>query len=67
MLYYEELTEEMAAAIRRDRERGITPAVGTPDAAALRRTPDAADKTDLLRSPFVRDVDRILHCPFYNR
>ena len=67
MLYYEKLSEEMAARIRRDRENGTLPTVGTPDAAALRRRPEDGDTADLLRSPFVRDVDRILHCPFYNR
>ena len=67
MLYYEKLSEEMAARIRRDRENGTLPTVGTSDAAALRRRPEDGDTADLLRSPFVRDVDRILHCPFYNR
>lgn len=67
MLYYEELSEEMAARIRRDRENGTPPTVGTPNAAAHRRYPDERDATDPLRGPYVRDVDAILHCPFYNR
>lgn len=67
MLYYETLSDEMTARIRRDRENGTLPAVGTPDTAALRRYPEEGDTTDPLRGPYVRDVGRILHCPFYNR
>ena len=67
MLHYEELSEGIAARIRRDREGGTPPAVGTPNSAARRRHPDPRDTADLLRGPYVRDVDAILHCPFYNR
>ena len=67
MLYYETLSEGVAARIRSDRENGTRPAVATPDHAALRRRAEAADTTDPIRTPFVRDIGRILHCPFYNR
>ena len=36
------------------------------DAHALRRDP-THDRPSVIRSPFIRDCDKIMHCPFYNR
>lgn len=36
------------------------------DESAIRRD-GARDKATAIRPPFVRDCDKILHCPFYNR
>lgn len=32
----------------------------------LRRNPDF-DKSTVIRPPFVRDIDKIIHCPYFNR
>ena len=36
------------------------------DSNATRRD-NTHDKPDAVRTPFIRDADKILHCPFYNR
>ena len=66
VLKYESLSAEMTARIERDRRTGDLPPVAFDDAAAVRRDPDH-DRATLLRPPFVRDIDKILHCPYYNR
>lgn len=42
-------------------------ALGTPDQAALRRTLEARDEPTPLRPAFLRDTEKILHSPAYNR
>ncbi len=39
----------------------------TPDAAALRRDPAERDQDSALRPAFVRDAEKIMHTPAYNR
>lgn len=36
------------------------------DSNAIRRD-NTRDNSDAVRTPFIRDSDKILHCPFYNR
>ena len=32
----------------------------------VRRNPEK-DKANIIRTAFIRDCDKIIHCPFYNR
>ena len=64
MLHYESLSREIEQEIR-NRPNALSP-FDCRDETALRREP-GRDKPDALRPPFVRDGDKILHCPFYNR
>ncbi len=66
MLKYEPLSATMNARIERDRQQGTVPPFAFADSGAVRRDPDH-DRPTLLRPPFVRDIDKILHCPYYNR
>ena len=66
-MQYESLTPALSARILADRAAGKDRGFATPDAAARRRREDGRDAATLLRSPFVRDIDKILHCPFYSR
>ena len=66
MLEYEILPEELEAQILRDREEGTMPDFAFRDKDAIRRDPKK-DIPTALRPPFVRDIDKIMHCPFYNR
>ena len=67
LLYYETLSPETEEKMRRDeRSRALSP-YAAPDEAALRRRDLVTDRPNVWRTPFIRDVDKILHCPFYNR
>ena len=67
MVHYDVLSKGMEDRIRRDRERGTMPRLAFDDKNALRRYEDESDIPSLLRSPFIRDIDKIMHCPYYNR
>lgn len=67
MLQYESLSPAVEERLLRDRREGRMPAVGTCEEAACRRHDEERDRGTVLRGPFVRDIDKILHCPFFNR
>ncbi|MBQ2695808.1 MAG: HD domain-containing protein [Clostridia bacterium] len=66
MLKYESLSPEMEERILTDREQNTLPAFGFCENDVIRRNPDR-DKASLLRPPFIRDIDKIMHSPYYNR
>ena len=63
---YLKLSENIQERIIKDREQGIVSSCYTGNEAAIRRRMDW-DKNTLLRPAYVRDVEKIMHCPFYNR
>lgn len=65
MLKYERLSDEVSAQIQIDRERH-TPTPAFDEANVIRRD-NGRDKANLIRTPFIRDIDKIMHCPYYNR
>lgn len=66
MLRYESLSEETIDKIEHDRKKGILSEFAFDEKNAVRRDP-SHDKPNILRSAFIRDTDKILHCPYYNR
>lgn len=66
MLKYESLSPEISKRIEEDRLNGTTPNFAFDNNKALRRDSER-DKATVLRPPFVRDIDKIMHCPYYNR
>jgi dGTPase len=65
-MYYEKLSQETENKIMYDRTHGTLPRVAFISPLALRRDKDH-DQATILRSAFVRDAEKILHCPYYNR
>lgn len=65
-LKYDKLSEEMQKQILQDREKGLVNPYRCHDFMAVRRDM-GHDKPNLWRPPFVRDTEKILHLPFYNR
>lgn len=67
MANYENLSSELEQRIKKERQdRSFLP-VAFRDENAIRRKDNPHDKSNVLRSAFVRDVDKILNCPYYNR
>ena len=64
---YEKLSPEMTHRIAQDRLNGIRPPVGFADKDIQRRRQVKSDLPTLWRPAFVHDIDKILHCPYYNR
>ncbi len=71
-LNYHSLSRELQERILEDRNKTEGPMAGGkspwrfPDEKAVRRDPDR-DKASLWRPAFVRDTEKILHLPTYNR
>ena len=66
MLNYENLSEETSLRIRKDREDHVINLAAFDETKVIRRN-NAKDKASLIRTAFIRDIDKIVHCPYYNR
>ncbi|MBP3667634.1 MAG: HD domain-containing protein [Clostridia bacterium] len=64
---YEVLSAEMTERIRSDRESHTFPAVAFADSGVIRRRNLVKDRGSVWRPTFVHDIDKIMHCPYYNR
>ena len=63
---YEKLSPEITERIREDIKNGTRPNFAAKCDAAVRRNPDS-DKESVWRSAYMRDADKIMHSPYYNR
>ena len=64
---FEKLSPEMTERIRRDRASGESPCAFDPS-MTVRRSPLPDDGgASAWETPFLRDINAIMHCPFYNR
>lgn len=61
------LSPEILARMEADRAAGWRNPFRTDDSQALRREPREQDASSLWRPSFVRDTEKILHLPAYNR
>lgn len=66
MLKYQNLSEQISQKIILDRQNNTLPQVAFNEENVIRRNPEL-DKASLWRTAFIRDVDKIMHCPYYNR
>ena len=64
---YEALSAEMTQRIQSDRDNRTFPTVAFPDSDVVRRRNLVKDKGSVWRPTFVHDIDKIMHCPYYNR
>ena len=64
---YETLSPAVTASIVQDRLEGTSHRVGYENSSVIRRKSIESDSASVWRPPFVHDIDKILHCPFYNR
>ena len=63
---YKKLLPEIQEQIESDRAKNAVNPYRFNDADAVRRDP-TRDKANLWRTPFIRDTEKILHLPVYNR
>lgn len=66
MLRYESLSDRTAKQIEKDRADNTMPDVSFNEKYVIRRNSDH-DRANVLRTAFIRDIDKIMHCPYYNR
>lgn len=63
---YNHLSDKLQARIQDDRNRHVVNPNAFQDDNVVRRDP-SHDKANLWRPAFVRDVEKIIHMPYYNR
>ncbi len=63
---YEKLTPETENRIITEKVTNTFALLAFQEYNVIRRNPDK-DKADVIRTAFIRDCDKIIHCPFYNR
>ena len=66
MLNYERLSDNISKQIENDRKNDNLSAFGFDEENAVRRN-NERDKASAIRTAFIRDTDKIIHCPYFNR
>ncbi len=66
MLNYEKLSESVTKEIEAAQRGNMLQKFAFKDENVIRRD-NSRDRANVIRTPFIRDIDKILHCPFYNR
>ncbi len=66
MLKYENLSKELQDKMLEDRANNTLPSFGFCEERVVRRNPER-DRASLLRPAFQRDIEKIMHSPYYNR
>ena len=64
---YKSISKNLENKILSDRKNNTLPAFYCKDESSKRRKANTHDYGSVLRSPFIRDIDKILNCPYYNR
>ena len=67
MLNYSQLSKELSERIEEDRKNNTSPKLAFPEDRVIRRYDREKDRANVLRTAFIRDIDKIIHCPYYNR
>ena len=67
MLRYETLSESLCNQIDQEKATGTFTKIGFDDRQVIRRKTIPTDRSTVWRPAFVHDIDKILHCPYYNR
>jgi len=65
MLYYEKLSESIEKKITTDIQNHTRPTFAFDESGVIRRADK--DAASIWRTAFIRDIDKIVHCPYYNR
>ena len=65
MARYEALSPALAQQIEQDLKNNAYPSAAFDDRNVIRRR--ASTHATVWRPPFVQDIDKIMHCPYYNR
>ncbi len=67
MLRYEKLSDKIENQMRADASVPSRPSFAFNEEYVLRRVCADRDTASIWRTAFIHDIDKILHCPYYNR
>lgn len=66
MLKYEVLSKELSDIIEHENKTSTYKNMGFDDSGVIRRQSEN-DRANVWRKPFIRDIDKIMHCPYFSR
>lgn len=66
MRKHEEISKHLTEKMEYENKTSSYEKVSFDDSLAIRRCPDE-DKANVWRTPFMRDSDKIIHCPYFSR
>lgn len=64
---YNVLSKEIEKKIIDDRKNGVKNRLFSLDENAIRRKNNEHDKANIIRSNYIRDIDKIMNCPYFTR
>lgn len=67
MLRYEKLSDKLENKMMADIAASNLPNFAFNEENVIRRTRTERDRASIWRTTFIHDIDKILHCPYYNR
>ena len=67
MLKYESLSKTLSEQIEYEKQTGTFARIGFDNRKVVRRNTVRTDAASIWRPTFVHDIDKIMHCPYYNR
>ena len=67
MANYINLSKKLTERMEREKAEGSFVKLAFEDGAAVRRKDNPHDRGNALRSNFIRDIDKIMCCPYFNR
>lgn len=67
MARYNELSKDLQIKIKKEKAESSFINVAFNEKNAVRRRNNPHDWSSVIRNAFIRDVDKILNCPYYNR
>ena len=67
MANYVNLSKKLTVRMEREKAEGSFVKLAFEDGAAVRRKDNPHDRGNALRSNFIRDIDKIMCCPYFNR
>lgn len=67
MAKYENISKELEERIKEEKRTGAFKNYAFDETFAVRRNPNPHDEANVWRTAFIRDIDKIMNCPFYSR
>lgn len=64
---YEEISPLLIEKMTEEKRSGTFKKVAFDDGGVIRRVANPHDNGSVWRTPFIRDIDKIMNCPYYNR
>ena len=64
---YEEISPLLIKIMTEEKRNGTFKKVAFDDGGVIRRVENPHDNGSVWRTPFIRDIDKIMNCPYYNR